>query len=245
MGKKVIESADAVSSCTNKLKDDIHNELGIIRNDIVTIPNPADLTNFYPTKKRLSNIILYCGSLEFRKGINILFKTIPEIVDKINDVMFYIVGKDTSRNPYNISTKEYLLDSLDSKYLQRVKFYGHVKYSMLNELYNSARIAVFPSLYDNLPYVALEAVATKTPLIGSFNSGMKEIIENSKSGLLYHPPNYKELAECILYIWNNPVVAQNYADVAWKNLIKNFDPIHIAEITLNLYKKTISNFHRG
>ena len=78
--RKMIESADKVTSCTNILKDLVIKEMKLKRNDIEVIPNPANLKDFY-TKNKNGKSILYCGSIEQRKGVILFAEAIPTILD--------------------------------------------------------------------------------------------------------------------------------------------------------------------
>ena len=53
---------------------------------IEVVPNPIDINSFYPTShNHNSKTILFCGSIEKRKGIYTLAKAIPLVLDKCKD----------------------------------------------------------------------------------------------------------------------------------------------------------------
>lgn len=66
-----------------------------------------------------------------------------------------------------------------------------------------ANVVVFPSLYENFPYVVLEAMNCGCAIVGSQNGGMKEMIEEIVSGLLYNPPFVHLLSDNIIKVLLN------------------------------------------
>jgi colanic acid/amylovoran biosynthesis glycosyltransferase len=58
-------------------------------------------------------------------------------------------------------------------------------------------ILVHPSFMEGLPIVLMEAMAMGTPVIASRIAGIPELIEDGKSGLLFTPSDWEELAACI------------------------------------------------
>jgi len=51
-------------------------------------------------------VVLYVGRIEKRKGVDIIFDAIPEIMDKINNVEFQFVGRDTNTSQDGTSLKD-------------------------------------------------------------------------------------------------------------------------------------------
>ena len=93
---------------------------------------------------------------------------------------------------------------IPKKYHKNIEFLGIIPNKELNKYYNEAFVGIVGSLFDNFPYVALEEMLTELPVIASNNTGVKEMIKDKKSGLLYEPEDYKTLAELIIELYNNP-----------------------------------------
>ncbi|MBR6113297.1 MAG: glycosyltransferase family 4 protein, partial [Bacilli bacterium] len=202
--KKMIESADKVVSCTEILKNLVIDKMNLTRTDIDVIPNPSNVDYFISKKdikKLKSKTILYCGSIEQRKGVILLAEAIPTIIEKLGNVKFLFVGKDTTRNDKNISTVEYIKEIVPKKYHKNLEFKGQLLNSDLVKIYNSSAIGVYPSLFDNFPYVVLESMACSLPFVGSINSGMKEMTNNSN--YLYDAKTSEDLANKVIELYNN------------------------------------------
>jgi glycosyltransferase involved in cell wall biosynthesis len=67
----------------------------------------------------------------------------------------------------------------------------------LASAYSAADVVVVPSLEDNLPNVAIEAIACGTPVVGFQVCGMPEIVHHGENGFLAKHIDGGELAEWI------------------------------------------------
>lgn len=242
--KKMIESADKVTSCTNILKDLVIKEMKIKRDDIEVIPNPANLKEFYSknNKKEKNKTILYCGSIEQRKGVIVLAHAIPKIIDELGNVKIIFVGKDTTRNDKDISTISYIKSIIPEQYHKNIEFKGQILNNELNNIYNSACIGVYPSLFDNFPYVVLESMACGLPFVGSINSGMKEMLDNNIK-YLYDAINSDELAEKVINLYKNKKEQKDISKYLVQRINSTYDSSIIIDKFVKLYTNTINVYN--
>ena len=238
--KKMIKNADLVTCCSNALKKKITKNFRISAKKIIVTPNPADLQNFYCDKNiAKKNQIIYVGSLEQRKGVVILAKALNYLFAKEPNLQIEFVGKDTKRNVKNISTIEYIKQLVLPQYHGNLHFIGQIpNYDIVKHL-NSSLVAVFPSLFDNFPYVVLEAMACGMHIVGSRNSGMVEMLNDNSS--LYRTGNVKDLANKIeakyaLALKNN----YNLANI--KRVKGYYNKSSVCEKLVLLYKQVINNY---
>lgn len=233
--------ANLVTCCSNILKGIICKEFPINAKDILVTPNPANLNNFFKDESiKKDNSILYVGSLEERKGVVVLAKALNKFFKKYPNANCYFIGKDTTRNAKNISTKEYVMSLVKDKYKSNLKFLGQLPNSELNYYYNLCNVAVFPSLFDNFPYVVLEAMATGIHIVGSKNSGMVEML-NSKSSI-YETPSHNNLAKKLIQKYKLSQT-QTYAENNIKRVKEFYTPEAVCKNMISLYEKTISDFN--
>ena len=61
----------------------------------------------------------------------------------------------------------------------------------------AADILVLPSFMEGLPIVLMEAMAMGTAVVASRVAGIPELVEDGKSGLLFTPSDWNELADCM------------------------------------------------
>lgn len=241
--KKMLLSADYITCCSQALKNMIVDSFPINQFDIHVTPNPANIINFYNDKTiKKKNQLLYVGSLEERKGVCVLAKSLNLIFPKYPELQILFIGKDTTRNHQNISTKEYILRTVDQQYHKNICFKGHIPNHQLNQYLNESLVGIFPSLFDNFPYVVLESMATGLHIIGSKNSGMVEMLQDSSS--IYMTGDDVDLANKILekyaYALKNPI---NYQNI--KRVKEEYNATKICSQLLQIYQNVLMKYYAG
>ena len=90
-------------------------------------------------------------------------------------------------------------DALQAKYGKEPWFHliGKLPREEVMRRYAEADVVCFPSWWENMPMVCIEAMLSGAIVIGSNSGGMSEIIEDGKSGFLLSPKNPKAWAEKI------------------------------------------------
>jgi len=151
-------------------------------NEIVTIYNGTDLSQFYPriVKKDEKKIILAVASIwEDRKGltdINKLALILPE------QYKIIAVGKVPKGKSFNSKIQHIeQTDNIDE----------------LANLYSSAYVFINPTHFDNAPMVNIESQSCGTPVITYNTGGASEMIINGETGLVVKCNSVKELLEKI------------------------------------------------
>jgi glycosyltransferase involved in cell wall biosynthesis len=84
-----------------------------------------------------------------------------------------------------------------------VRYFGYITELYLPVLYNCADLFISPSLEENLPNTALEAMACQIPVCGFDIGGMSDLIQHKKDGMLAESVSPESLAENILYALDN------------------------------------------
>jgi len=82
------------------------------------------------------------------------------------------------------------------------------------KFWNSVDVAVVPSLYEPFGLVALEALACGVPVVATTAGGLKEIVEDGKSGLLVPPGDAPALARALLALLTNGSLRTKLAEDA-------------------------------
>lgn len=236
----MIKHADLVTCCSEALKDIIIKDFRMTPNDIFVTPNPANIKNFYYDKNiKKKDELLFVGSLEERKGVIILAKALNIVFKEYPNLKIKFIGKDTTRNSKNISTIEFIKEIVDVKYQDNLIFVGQIPNYDLNLYFNQAKVGIFPSLFDNFPYVILESMITGIHIVGSKNSGMVEMLNDDTS--IYNTGNYLDLAKRIIEKYK----LSNESKIN-KNNIKRVKDVYnsecVAKDIVNYYKKAINNY---
>lgn len=81
-------------------------------------------------------------------------------------------------------------------------------------------VVVSCSYREGMPLNIIEAMLCEKPIIASHNRGHDELIEDEKTGFLIDALNANQLAEKILYLYNNPSKAEQFGKNAYKKAQK-------------------------
>lgn len=174
-----------------------------IRANFVIVPNTVNPTLFFPkspiTNRDNLKRILFVGLLTPIKGLPYLFQALKKVKKQREDWHLDIVGDGSSRAAYEKMTA-------DLGILERVTFHGLKSKQEIAEFMRNCDFFVLPSLWENLPCVLIEAMASGLPIIATRVGGVPEII-NQAHGILVPPKDVGALAKAIDYMLSH---YQNY-----------------------------------
>ena len=230
--------------CSNYMKNEVKGLFQVPEDKVEMISNGVDINKYqdqadekfhrkyaHPEEK----IIFYVGRIVREKGIQVLLRAVPQILSKEEKIKFVIAGK----GPFLDSLKDH------AGYLgisDKVYFTGFISDEERNKLYHIADAAVFPSLYEPFGIVALEAMATRTPLITTTAGGLDEFVKHGENGLKVRPDNPQQLADMILHVLNTPDKSKEMAEKAYKFVRENYNWEKIAEKTEGLYQEILREY---
>lgn len=225
--KKIFKKAKTIHAIT---KDEKVNLSKIFKNNTLSeIPNLID----FNTQKSNANkhdkekYILYVGRLDKKKGIEILLKSYSKLSEKTTKLK--IAG------PFNQykSHLEQLVEDLGVK--KNVEFLGLVKGEAKTKLYKNAFVFVAPSYSEVVGMVNLEAALHKTPVITTYQTGLRTGWNNN-GGILINP-NEKELFNALSKVLNWTINERNEngeklynfvkKEYSWQNKIEDWKRLYI------------------
>jgi glycosyltransferase involved in cell wall biosynthesis/ubiquinone/menaquinone biosynthesis C-methylase UbiE len=136
------------------------------------------------------NFILFVGSLEPRKNLRTLLQAYATYVTRhAGEELLVVAGG-----------KGWLSDDLsqvaaERGIAERVKFLGYVQEVDLRVLYSTAKLFVYPSIYEGFGLPPLEAMACGAPVIASNTSALPEVVGDA--ALLVDPYNGEALHQAM------------------------------------------------
>lgn len=209
---------------------------GIDPRKIAIIPNGVDVETFSNSRRKMDlpgdPALLYVGRLEHEKGVDILVKSMKELLRDLPDAVLHILGNGTMMKEVEALVRSNQLQTA-------VLLHGTETKDDLAAFYQSADICVFPSRYDCLPLTILEAMAAGKPIIATRVGAIPERLEHLTNGLLTQPDMH-DLKEAILRLWND----KDLMERCRKNNLRKaecYDWARIADDYLHLYHGVLSN----
>jgi len=238
--RELYQLADTVSSPSSSLAEIVKTEWG--KKEIAILAHPFSLTELMPvihTNLEDRIRVLFIGRLERRKGIYDLAKSIPMILKQNPCITFGFAGSDYPSIKAGMTTKAYLQKYL-APYFGSLEFFGLLSPDELNYRLIEADICIFPSLWENLGYVCMEAMLAEKAVIASKNGGMAEMISHLENGYLISPNSPEEIAAAVLELSANHDLRLKLANAARERILKKYDASTIGLETELLYRQTLN-----
>ena len=214
---------------------------------LVVIPPGVDVSHFYPIPadeakmyvglKPEDRMVLFVGRIEPLKGLDTLIEAMSNLqLEEKQRVHLAIIGGDPAASPREMSGEMARLQKLcdDLSVGQTVVFLGKRDQDKLPYYYSAAELVVMPSHYESFGMVALEAMASGTPVIASEVGGLAYLVKDGETGFTIPDQEPDTLCEKISWLLNDHELhasmsqrAVEYAqDYAWEK---------IAEQIVNVY----------
>ncbi|MEZ5798371.1 MAG: glycosyltransferase family 4 protein [Paracoccaceae bacterium] len=164
--------------------------------------------------------ILYVGSLQSRKGVDVLLEALGGL--GLTDWYCTLAGDGPERPALEARAKALGLGN-------KVRFLGKQGFDRIAELYRKASVVVAPSIIgprgrtEGIPNVMIEALAFRRPAISTTVSGIPELIRDGHTGRLVAPGSVEDLRQAILDIQADPEGAFRMACAGRDHVEAEFD----------------------
>lgn len=171
--------------------------------------------------------VLFVGRFEKRKGVDIIFNILPQLMSKYENLIFNFAGD----NQINFDVDGPILHRFNAKFSKekwysRLHFHGVVPIKTLNQLYSECDIFVAPSRYESFGLIFLEAMRFGKVSVGTNVGGIPEVISNGYNGLLVNSESEKELFDALVRLVDNP----DQRKIMGENALINFNKYFTSEI---------------
>lgn len=186
------QHAAKVISLGGRLTKIIAGEVNDMRK-VAVIPNAVNYANA-PVRdfNKTPLQFLFVGRFASNKGIDILMETI----DRLNNEGY------RDKLYFNIVGKGPLYDKITSQYnFPNVKFVGFASDEDLVKLYRENDVFVFPTLFEGMPTVVLEAMMAGMPIIVSDTGATAEQVDRN-NGFLVEAGNMRALKTAIQQLYS-------------------------------------------
>jgi glycosyltransferase involved in cell wall biosynthesis len=161
------------------------------------------------------------------KGQPWLLRAVPQLIGDFPGAECVFVGDGPNRR-----AAEALAGTL--RILDHVSFTGTVPDPL--GLVLDSDVFVFPSVAaEGLPMALLEALALGRPVVATSVGGIPEIIEDGRTGLIVPPRNATALADAIVRILSDAVLARHLGEAGREAVLSRFPIRGMVERTEDLY----------
>lgn len=191
------KAADCLITVGTGLKEEINS---YVDREIKVIPNMVDLNLFNmdmeycDTENNNTFKFFSCAFLEEGKGMEYLIRAFARVF-RDEDVSLRIGGDGSTREFLENLSKELQID-------KKITFLGALSREEVSKEMKKCDAFALPSEHETFGVVYIEALACGKPVIGAYNGGAEDII-NEKNGIIALKNNVQDLGNSLKWIRNN------------------------------------------
>ena len=131
-------------------------------------------------------VVGYVGNILPHKGLRRLIEAVSRSAHR--DVFYLLV---VGSGPDEPACRQLALDRGLS---DRIKFLGWQSYDEAEQILGACDLLALPSSIEGLPYVVLEAMASRLPVLAGRVYGIPEVVDDGVTGILVDPGSVEEIA---------------------------------------------------
>lgn len=188
--------ANAVTAPSQVMKKWAVEHWKLTSNKIILLANPfvapetlLQLPILYHT---IHKEIVFFGRLNVLKGLVNATMAMKQILKEFPAYQFKVIGNDGEGPTHKTGMRQWMQQQL-KEVKGKVIFENGLPYEQLPAAIAEAEIVLLPSLFESFSYTCAEAMAAGKAVVGSKNTGMVDMIEHGKNGLLVDAENGSEI----------------------------------------------------
>ncbi len=202
-----LQSADLVFVATEADREYLIRRYSLARKRIEVVPNPIDVVLFSPGERELeeSRLVITVGRLTPQKNLASLI----EAIRRVERAKLAVVGA----GPEEAGLRRVAEGAA-------VEFLGAIPNRDVVSQLHRAQIFALSSHYEGSPKALLEAMACAKAIVAANSPGIREVIEDGRSGLLAGPEP-ADLAEAIDRLLKDPALRYRLGEQARRYVLTN------------------------
>jgi PEP-CTERM/exosortase A-associated glycosyltransferase len=226
----VARNADAVAAIAKPMLEDLRSR-GIAEDKLFHVPNGVDTGRFGPVKRdeKLAQqlklvdrpVFGFFGSLYRYEGISWLIRAAAQLRSRGHKFSLLIIGRGEDRPAI-----ESAIRGCDAA--SYVRTLEHVPHEKISQYYSVIDITVYPRRSLRLtelvtPLKPLEAMAQGKPVLASSVGGIRELVEDERTGLLFEPENVSDFCRQAERLILSPGLCQDLGERGRDFVLKERD----------------------
>lgn len=182
--------------------------------------------------------LLTCGAISRLKGAEVIAHAAPGILAARPGLRWILAGREIGAGS---------IDAIRSAIpggSDRIVHLPHLPHPELYRLMQGAEAVVLPSLIDNLPNTCLEAMALGACVVGTYPTGMEQVIEDGVSGFLAPAGDVRGLSNAVLRSLGPCSDARRAIGAAARSRMQRMRPEAVLPRLIELYECARSTHRR-
>lgn len=201
---KIICVSNSVRSNLIEIKPSLDHKIVVIWNGVV---RTQKFNNFAAEKYRQTLglyprdvLIVLVGRVNRLKGQKLLVEAATKLFQVRSNIKFLMVGSPVFGQEHYLTSLIALADQSPAKANIRIEPFNNNIWT----IWDACDIAVIPSIEpESFGLVAIEAMASKKPVIASNHGGLSEVVVSGESGILINPGDVDSLVNALKFLVDN------------------------------------------
>jgi glycosyltransferase involved in cell wall biosynthesis len=247
--KAVLETAQRIVATSPQEKEHMQ-KLVSTNGNIDIIPCGTDIHRFGSRHRQQARaelgidpetkVVLYVGRFDQRKGIETLVRAVGQSQLRGNGNLKLIIGGGSRPGQSDGRERERIESIVDELGMRDFTIFpGRLGDDVLPVYYAAADVCVVPSHYEPFGLVAIEAMASGTPVVASDVGGLQFTVKSEETGLLAPPKDNVAFANAIDRILLNPAWQEKLGQAARKRVETKFSWDGVASQLSELYTQIL------
>lgn len=247
--KDCLETDDCIVA-TSPQEQEHMRSLVSAKGNINIIPCGTDINRFGAIDKakareslgfeRDDKIIFYVGRFDKRKGIETLVRAVNNSIFREDPNLKLVIGGGSRPGQSDGIERERIEAIVQELGLSdKTIFPGRIGDDLLSRYYAAADVCVVPSHYEPFGLVAIEAMASYTPVVASDVGGLQFTVVSEETGLLAPPQDVNAFAKAIDRLLSDEQWRNYLASNARKRVESKFSWQGVASQLGSLYEQLI------
>lgn len=226
-----VAQSDLVSSLKYKIADE---------NKVTVILNGIDHSKLVNRKKNLELlfklglnesdfVIGNISRFDIQKNQDVIVESAYYLKEKFPNIKIVLVGDGIELNRIKNFVARNDLDKM-------IRFTGEVENP--EDYYSLFDLFIMPSFWEGMPYVLLEAMASRLPIICSNIPNHLEILKDNFSALTFEPSDPIDLFRKIKRVYENEILCQRIAENALMESTQ-YEASEKVKLIEDVYKKVL------
>ena len=220
---------------------------------VCTVPPGVDLDLFYPRDRSAARrtlgldlgtpLVLFVGRVDPIKGIDTLLAAVHRLADlpgQVPTVLF--VGGELDDHGQPLGPLKVVEDQAAALGVaEYFRFVGSQPQDELPTYYAAADVVAVPSRYESFGLVAVEAMASGTPVVASRAGGLTFTVEDEVAGLLVPSQDPEALATALHRVLSNEAFRADLSEGALR-CASRFAWPSVAASMLHIYERLAEGY---
>jgi len=247
--KQVLETAERTVA-TSPQEEEHMRSLVSVTGNVVVIPCGTDIEHFGQVSRQAARqnlgiapdakLVFYIGRFDRRKGIETLVRAVGQSMFRDDPAFRLIIGGGSRPGRSDGQERDRIGGIVETLGLRDcTTFPGRISDEDLPSYYAAADLCVVPSHYEPFGLVAIEAMASGTPVVASRVGGLQFTVTHEETGLLAPPKDNAAFAAAIDRILKHPDWRDRLGQSARRRVADHFSWDGVARQLDQLYGEVI------